>query len=235
MWCTQMHTNSTLDPSALGGRAGYARSRPPLGRGLYGPPLSDVAGQYRGPAQHHHGAQPAVPRSDGPQCDARLPATGDESPPTDIIPAPSALGHLRHAEAGASACLVAPEPCLYGRPISVWTLALAAEVSYAQGLRPRQVSGEAIRLALRIRGTLEAGQPLDHQPRSSLPQKKKRRDRLIRLAAAHPTWALGLADEVWGSRLAHPAQQRWDEAEVVTRLQELTRAKGDPDPNALAC
>jgi len=58
---------------------------------------------------------------------------------------------------------------------------------------------------------------------------------LIRLAAAHPTWALGFADEVWWSRLAQPAQHRGDEAEAVTRLQELTRAKGDPEPNALAC
>jgi hypothetical protein len=30
----------------------------------------------------------------------------------------------------------------------VWTLAWAAEGSFAQGLPPRQVSGEAIRLAL---------------------------------------------------------------------------------------
>jgi transposase len=40
-------------------------------------------------------------------------------------------------------------PRLYGRSTSVWTLALAAAVSYAQGLTPRQVSGEAIRLALK--------------------------------------------------------------------------------------
>jgi len=30
-------------------------------------------------------------------------------------------------------------------------------------------------------------------------------------------------------------EHRGDEAEAVTRLQELTRAKGDPEPNALAC
>jgi hypothetical protein len=34
----------------------------------------------------------------------------------------------------------------------VWTLTLAAEVSYAQGLTPRQVSGESIRLALKRLG-----------------------------------------------------------------------------------
>jgi hypothetical protein len=65
--------------------------------------------------------------------------------------------------------------------------------------------------------------------------EKNRRDHLIRLAAAHPTWALSFADEVWWSRLAQPAQHHWIEAEAVTRLQELPCATGDPDPNALAC
>ena len=45
--------------------------------------------------------------------------------------------------------LLHQSPRLFGRSTSVWTLALAAEVSYAQGLTPRQVSGEAIRLALK--------------------------------------------------------------------------------------
>src|SRR5512132_2454867 len=231
-----MYANSTLYPTAHSGRAGYTRSRPPLGRGLYGPPLSDSAGQCRGPAQHHHCAPPAVPRSDGPQCDSCLPPTGDESPPTDIIQASPAQGHLRHAEAGASARLVAPEPS------PVWPVDQCLDAGVGRGgqLCPGPDAAPGQRRAdspgaQAIRGTLEAGQTLDHQPRSSLPQKKKRRDRLIRLAATHPTWALGFADEVWWSRLAQPAQHRWEEAEEVSRLQELTRAKGDPDPNALAC
>ena len=44
-------------------------------------------------------------------------------------------------------------PRTFGKPTSVWTLELAAEVSFAQGLTPRQVSGETIRLALRQLGT----------------------------------------------------------------------------------
>ena len=43
-------------------------------------------------------------------------------------------------------------PRLYGRSTRVWTLALAAEVSDAQGLTSRQVSGEAMRLALKRLG-----------------------------------------------------------------------------------
>jgi transposase len=39
-------------------------------------------------------------------------------------------------------------PREFGKPRSLWTLDLAAEVSYEQGLTERQVSGEAIRQAL---------------------------------------------------------------------------------------
>jgi len=45
--------------------------------------------------------------------------------------------------------LLHQSPRLFGKPTSRWTLALAAEVSFAQGLTPRLVSDEAIRLALR--------------------------------------------------------------------------------------
>lgn len=48
--------------------------------------------------------------------------------------------------------LLHQSPRTFGQPTSVWTLALAAEVSFAQGLTPRQVSGEAIRLALKQLG-----------------------------------------------------------------------------------
>jgi hypothetical protein len=82
---------------------------------------------------------------------------------------------------------------------------------------------------------LAACQTLDHQPRSSLPSGKKQRDHLIQLAIEQPPWALGFGDEVWWSRLAQAPQHRWVEGRAVTRLQELTCAKGDPGPKALAC
>jgi transposase len=76
---------------------------------------------------------------------------------------------------------------------------------------------------------------LDHQPRSGLAPKKKRRDRLIQQALAHPTWALGFGDEVWWSRLAQPNQHGWTDAEAQYKLQELTPSTDDTDPKALAC
>ena len=48
--------------------------------------------------------------------------------------------------------LLHQSPRTFGKPTSLWTLPLAAEVAYAEGITPRQVSGEAIRLALRRLG-----------------------------------------------------------------------------------
>ena len=44
--------------------------------------------------------------------------------------------------------LLHQSPRTFGKPTSVWTLALVAEVSHEQGLTPRRVSDEAIRLVL---------------------------------------------------------------------------------------
>ena len=44
--------------------------------------------------------------------------------------------------------LLPQSPRTFGHPISLWTLELAAEVSFAQGLTPQRVSREAIRTAL---------------------------------------------------------------------------------------
>src|SRR5438046_515252 len=45
--------------------------------------------------------------------------------------------------------LLHQSPRTFGKNSSVWTLALAAEVSFAQGITPRQVSDETIRTALK--------------------------------------------------------------------------------------
>jgi len=80
---------------------------------------------------------------------------------------------------------------------------------------------------------VEAGQALDHQPRPGVRPKKRRRDRLIRLAATHPDWTLGFADEVWWTRVRQPSLHSWTDQPL--RLVEQSVAKDDPDPKALAC
>ena len=44
--------------------------------------------------------------------------------------------------------LLHQSPRAFGYPTSLWTLPLAAQVAYAEGIIPREVSGEAIRQAL---------------------------------------------------------------------------------------
>jgi transposase len=48
--------------------------------------------------------------------------------------------------------LLHQSPRTFGKPTSRWTLQLAAEISFAQGLTPRLVSDETIRLALKRLG-----------------------------------------------------------------------------------
>ena len=55
------------------------------------------------------------------------------------------------------------------------------------------------------------------------------------MAARHPHWALGFADEVWWSRLAQPNLHTWAGAGRELRLLHKRVAKGDPEPKALAC
>ena len=197
----------------------YARSRR-----TSGPPWRPVSG-LRPPLPY------AAARSSSPVPRAsrrpRLPATcAAPTRPcaTPFMPSTSAVSRRcsrtrrdrtrRRPSSTLGACealraLLHQSPRTFGKPTSRWTLALAAEVSFAQGLTPRLVSDETIRVALRrLRRVLEAGQTLDHQSRSGLCPKKKRRDRLIQRAMTQPTWALGFGDEVWWSRLAQP-NQHW--------------------------
>jgi hypothetical protein len=76
---------------------------------------------------------------------------------------------------------------------------------------------------------------MDHQPGSRVRTKKRRRDRLIRWADAHPDWLLGCEDAVWWSRLAAPALHAWADGARPLRLVEQAVAKDDPARKALAC
>ena len=76
---------------------------------------------------------------------------------------------------------------------------------------------------------------MDHQSRPRGRTNKRARDRLIRLAASHPTWVLGFQAEVWWSRLARPSLRAWVEEDDRPRLIEQAVANDDPDPKALAC
>src|SRR5437868_5517949 len=127
-------------------------------------------------------------------------------------------------------------PRLFDKDSSVWTLELAAEVAYEQGLTAWRVSDETIRATLARMGVQwQRAKTWITSPDPEYARKKARRDRLIRLAQAHPDWLLGFEDEVWWSRLARPALQAWQDDVHPLRLIEQTVARDDPDPKAVAC
>jgi hypothetical protein len=79
------------------------------------------------------------------------------------------------------------------------------------------------------------GQALDYISRSPLGKKKRRRDRLMEVAAADPEWAVGFEDECWWSRLAFPTLSSWAEEGKPLRLLQRSVAKDDPEPKAISC
>jgi hypothetical protein len=73
------------------------------------------------------------------------------------LPPGSSRPHTIHAaidDAGAERlrALLHRSPRTFGKPTSVWTLELAAEVSVAEGITAGRVSGETIRQAIRRLG-----------------------------------------------------------------------------------
>lgn len=138
--------------------------------------------------------------------------------------------------AQALRALLHRSPRDFDKPTSLWTLGLAAQVAYEQGLTAERVSGETIRNTLARMGIRwRRAKTWITSPDPEYARKKARRDRLIRLAQAHPDWLLGFEDEVWWSRLAHPAVHSWQDDARPLRLVEQTVARDDPDPKALAC
>ena len=73
-----------------------------------------------------------------------------------LFPGSSRPHTIRAAFDEASAerlrALLHQSPRTFGKPTSVWTLALAAEVSFAEGLTAERVSDETIRLTLKRLG-----------------------------------------------------------------------------------
>ena len=74
-----------------------------------------------------------------------------------VLQPPSSRPHTTSTLLDTGVCaslraLLHQSPRTFGKPTSQWTLALAAEVSFAEGLTPRLVSDETMRIALRRLG-----------------------------------------------------------------------------------
>jgi hypothetical protein len=127
-------------------------------------------------------------------------------------------------------------PRSYGKATSIWTLELAADVAFAQGLTAWRVSDETIRATLARMGVRwQRAKHWISSPDPEYARKKARRDRLIRLAERNADLLLGYLDEVWWSRLARPTLFAWQDDDRPLRLVEQTVPATDPDPKAIAC
>jgi transposase len=128
--------------------------------------------------------------------------------------------------------LLHQSPRTFGKPTSLWTLPLAAQVCYEKGWTPRLLSGETIRLVLQRLGI--GWKRAKHwlvSPDPEYTRKKKARDRLIEQAASRPDWVLGFQDETWWTRLAQPSVFAWAGVQPL-RLLPNERGGGR---EALAC
>jgi transposase len=123
-----------------------------------------------------------------------------------------------------------PRTC--GKPTSLWTLPLAAQVCHEKGWTPRRLSGEAIRQVLRRLGV--GWKRAKHwlvSPDPEYTRKKTLRDRLIEQSSTRPDWVLGFQDETWWTRLAQPDVFAWAGPQPL-RLLPNERGGGK---EALAC
>lgn len=72
--------------------------------------------------------------------------------PASLRPGSSVPHHIARAFEGERAerlrALLHQSPRSFGKPTSLWTLELAAEVAFAKGITPEQVSGETVRATL---------------------------------------------------------------------------------------
>lgn len=128
--------------------------------------------------------------------------------------------------------LLHQSPRNFGKPTSLWTLGLAAQVCFAKGWTARLLSGEAIRQVLKRLGV--GWKRAKHwlvSPDPEYARKKKARDELIERAEARPDWVLGFQDETWWTRLAQPNLCTWAGEEPL-RLLPNERGGGK---EALAC
>src|SRR2546430_13415746 len=235
MWYTHRYANTFIYTPAHAGRAGNPGDRSPVLVRLYRTPLPDAPRQCRGPVDHHDCAQPAWHRSNRPQCHSCLSPPRPRGAAAPLI-APTHHGnHLRCGGLRVPPGPVAPESADV-RPTHEPVDARAGRRGQFRpgpdatpGQRRNHSAGPPP-----LARVLEVGQTLDHQSRSRVCPKKKRRDQLIQQAKAQPTWALGFGDEVWWSRLAQPAQHCWTDAEANHTFQKLTQRTDDPAPKRLA-
>ena len=148
--------------------------------------------------------------------------------------------HAAFDEEGAEALreMLHRSPREFGRQSSLWTLEMVADVAFEEGSDARAHFGRDHpgHFVAPSFGAVDAGQAVDHFSGPTVRKKKRRRGRLMRVAAANlDTWVVGFEDECWWSRLALPTLNGWAEEGKPLRLLQRSVAKDDPEPKAISC
>ena len=152
MWYPVSHASTIMYPTARHRRASRLGSRVALVVRLYLSPLPDAAGECRRSAYHRDCPHPTLQRPDRTQRDSRFPAARTSGFAVEIIAPPHHAGRVDRPRPRTAARAATPKPAHLRQRHQHLDLELAAEVSFAEGITARQVSGETIRSALKQLG-----------------------------------------------------------------------------------
>jgi transposase len=131
--------------------------------------------------------------------------------------------------------LLHQSPRTFGKPRSLWTLGLIADVCFERKLTARRLTAQSISVILARMGiNWKRARDFMTSPDPEYAAKKARRDNVLRLSAEHPEWAVGFEDEVWWSRIDQPKVRSWTGGPPL-KVQVLKSEEDDPDPDAIAC
>src|SRR6266566_5324295 len=239
MWYTRRHENTHFYPTVDRGRAAPNPGGTAFVRCLCDASLPDLASLGARGTSPGDCAPVGLRRPDRAQCDPRVQYHGTLGAARRLLAPPSAPQQLLGGRAGAPQRPVAPQsPRLWQRARAV-DFGVGSPGQFRAGHhRDPHLRRERAPRAGALENQLEAGQALDHQPRSVIPAKKTARDRLLSWASQEQqaaTWAIGFLDEVWWSRFALPPASGWQDNEESLRFVEQCWQKADPDAKALAC
>src|SRR5882672_1421124 len=222
MWYLALHATylSICPPLNLRGAPANG-GRTPVRRCLCRAALPDRAGQRVWGRGATDCAPSRVQRPNRAQCSARFQYPGRGVSAARALTAPHHARALGGRGSPATAGRVAPEstdlrPSRQSVDVRVGGRGQLCPRPHGPAGQPRSDPHGIAPLG----GELAAGQALAYQSRSGVYPQKKARDRLIRLAASHPEWALGFEDETWWSRLAQPTLYAWTPAQQPLRVVE---------------
>ncbi len=127
-------------------------------------------------------------------------------------------------------------PRTFGKPTSLWTLELAADVSFEHGLTPARVSDETVRATLaRLGVTWKRAKTWLTSPDPEYARKKAAATACSPSRGPTPSGPSASRTRCGGAAWRPPALHAWAAPDRPLRLVAQAVAKDDPDPKALAC